>query len=396
MEARWLNSILQISEQDWARVFGTSLIKSYAFFLSMENAGLQGASFLYLTVVNAGKTTGIVPCFTYRLMLDVLAPSWFKYFTRKARLIFPKFLQVKIFGVGSLASTCQQHIGIVRNLSRDEYVETGHFISSQIKLKSRELRHKIVFIKEVPDGELSDIRQLLSKDFCFYDSLPNCFIPVFKDGVPYPGKLREKQRYRYRKLKYRFEQRFTWELITDFTFVVDVFERLYLETLSKSGNKFEVLNRHFFLEINERFGNKSFLLVVKNKVTNRSEAIGLLLEDGDSLITLYIGMDYLNDAGTIKLLHSNSMIRAIEVAEIRGKFQVVLGQTSYYPKVLSGALVERLYLGFYSYNRFIQLLIKTFVGKMFAQTAVMHNVYAKQNEENIKAVYNARGINIYN
>jgi len=47
-----------------------------------------------------------------------------------------------------------------------------------------------------------------------------------------------------------------------------------------------VLNRHFFFEINEQFGNKSFMLVAKNKVTNLSETIGLLLDDGDSLITL--------------------------------------------------------------------------------------------------------------
>lgn len=90
------------------------------------------------------------------------------------------------------------------------------------------------------------------------------------------------------------------------------------------------------------------------------------------------------------------MIRATEEAESRGKFQVILGQTSYYPKVLSGALVERLHLGFYSYNPILQFLIKNTFCKIFSPTPVMPNVYSKQFLPKIISAYEKRRVNILN
>lgn len=46
----------------------------------------------------------------------------------------------------------------------------------------------------------------------------------------------------------------------------------------------------------------------------------------------------------------------VEEAEIRHKDYVDLGQTSYYPKVLSGAFVEDIYYGFWS-NHYLLILL---------------------------------------
>lgn len=93
---------------------------------------------------------------------------------------------------------------------------------------------------------------------------------------------------------------------------------------------------------------------------------------------------------------SNTIFRTVEEAEKRKKVMVALGQTSYYPKVLSGALVERVFLGFYSYNSVIQFLIKKTFGKLFELTKVMKNSYRRELEHEIKEEYSETGIIIYN
>lgn len=396
LSTQWHPSIAAIPEKEWNQMFDNRQMKRHALFLSMERSDLQNATFWYLTIHRNNQIVAIVPCFTYGLQLDILAPAIVKVLSRQIRLIFPKFLCLRIFGVGSLASTCLQHIGIEKTLPLDEQKAVGKIISEQILLKSKELSHSLIFIKEIPHGELEELQNLLSKNFCFYDSLPNCYVPVYTEVAPYPCRLREKERYRYRQLKKRFNEQFYWELVQDFSSVLDIFEGLYLDTLHKSSNQFEVLNRKFFHALNERFPQESFMLIARNKVDNKCEAAGLLMEDKDALIPLYIGINYSNSSSTIKLLHSNAIFKAVEEAEKRGLFHAVLGQTCYYPKVLSGALVERLFLGFYAHNSLVQFLIKTIFGKLFAPTSVLPNAYAKAHAPRIKKVYADKNYRIFN
>ncbi|MDD4764622.1 MAG: hypothetical protein PHS39_02010 [Atribacterota bacterium] len=394
--ADWCNSIDEISKDDWGQIFGYSILEGYSFFYAMEKAELSGASFFYLRIRDGQKILALVPCFTYNLQLDVLAPVFIKKNAKKIRSIFSGFLQVKILGVGSLASTCRQHIGILKGLTMEESDVIGKIISQEIKIKAKSLRHKLVFIKEVPSGQLNNIKAILSEDFYFYHSLPNSFIPILEETTPYPSGLKRKERERYKSLKKKFAEKYRWELVSDFSSLTTEFEKKYIDTYNRSKNKFEVLNKRFFDFINSELNQDSFLLIAKS-LDGENQSIGLVLNEEDSLIPLYLGLNYdEKDSKTIKLLHLNSMLRVIEEAEERGKSQVILGQTSYYPKVLSGALVEGLYLGFYSYNNFIQFFIRHFLGKLFTPTKVLDNVYKKEIGVRLKGWYSEQGIDICN
>lgn len=390
----WYDSIDFISEMEWTQIFGKSIIKGYNYFNATEKSRIKNCNLLFLKIEKEGKILAIVPCFTYKLCLDVIAPVFVKKISEKLRLIYSNFLKIKIFGVGSLASTCEHHIGINKDITLNDLLITQEIISRQIKAKSRELKHKLVFIKEVPDSQLQGVKNILSKGFYFYDSLPNCFIPVH-DVSPYPSGLKRKERQRYRTLKKEFDSKYTWELIEDFSEQVDQFEKMYLETLERSENQFEKLNKTFFERLNTDLKENSFLLAAKNK-ENQIIAAGLVLDDVESLIPLYLGIDHSFNPKEVKLLHANSIFSIIEEAEKRNKFQVVIGQTSYYPKVLSGALVERLYLGFYSYNPVLQYLIKKVFGSLFMPTKVMNNTYNDNSSNQIKKKYSSLGIKIYN
>jgi hypothetical protein len=349
-----------------------------------------------LKILKNGEIFAIIPCFTYTLDLAILAPKVLKETVRKVRHLYRNFMQIRIFGVGSLPSSCNQHIGIKEGLSEQSYKDLGRFIYKQIRIKSIFLKYKTIFIKEIPQNEFEFIKENLFKNFSFCNSLPNCFIPILKtQQMPYPSALKRKERNRIKKMKSKFEEQYTWELINDFTEVADVFGKLYFETLERSKNKFETLNNEYFSLLNKFFHSQSFFLAAKKK-NGYYEAIGIVLEDEKSLVPLYLGINHNNKAETIKTLHTNSIIRVIEEAELRQKEHVVLGQTSYYSKVLSGAVAEKVFLGLYSSNVLINFAIKLFGKQLFSETKVLENVYKNDGVYALKEWCLSIGIQICN
>jgi hypothetical protein len=392
IRSSWVDSVNQIDEKDWELIFGKSKIKSYSFFKSMEEACFEEATFTYLKIHDEEKTLSIIPCFTYRLKLDVLSPS-LKKIAAPVRRILPNFMSLKIFCAGSLVSTCEHYIGILNNLSQEQSAIVKEILNNQIKDRAKQFKAPLVFIKEIPQHDLVSVCRELT-DFYFYDSLPTSFIPVGGDCEPYPAALRKKERKRYKKSREDFAGQFTWEIISDFDNVTKQFATLYLKVLEKSKNQFEVLNERFFNRFNSHFMQDSFLLVAKDR-SNKVRVMELVLEESDRLIPMYLGIDYFENEDS-KILYFNTIFRTVEEAEKRGKSMVALGQTSYYPKVLSGAFVERVYLGFYSYIPFLQFLIKTIFKKLFMPAKVMNNVYKYELETKIKERYSKLGFEIYN
>lgn len=391
----WYDTIDSIPENVWNHIFSNKILKSYKFFKAMEESHIPNCTHSYLCIYQEEVIVSIIPCFTYRLDLLILTPAFFKSIGRFFRKLYPKFLKIKILGLGSIASTCEQHIGVDSNLDANDIKLVKEIIAEQVECKSRELKCKLVFVKEVPESQLEFTKKLFSNDFYFYYSLPQCVIPIIGNITPYPVGLKRKQIQRFVKLTRRFNEMYYWERVDDFTDYVDVFNKLYFETLIRSSNTFEVLNKNFFLNLNKTFNNQAFMLIAKS-LSGEIEAIGLVLEEEDSLIPLYLGLNYDNTTENMKLLHANSIFMAIQEAEKSNKKFIKIGQTSYYPKVLSGALAENLYLGFYSYNRLLDFVIKTFFAKLFPKTSIINNIYKPEVKEMVIEACSKAGMRICN
>lgn len=391
----WYDTIDSIPENIWNNIFSNKILKSYKFFKVMEESNIPNCTYSYLCIYREGIIVSIIPCFIYRLDLLILTPNFIKSIGVFFRKLYPKFLKAKILGLGSIASTCEQHIGISSDLDDNDIKFVKEIITEQVELKSRELKCKLVFIKEIPESQLVFSKRLFSDDFYFYYSLPQCVIPIITSITPYPVGLKRKQNQRFTKLTRCFNERYYWERVDDFVEYVDVFNKLYFETLIRSSNIFEVLNKEFFSNLNKTLNNQTFMLIAKN-LAGKIEAIGLVLEEEDSLIPLYLGLNYDNTTENMKLLHANSIFSVVQEAEKNNKKFIKIGQTSYYPKVLSGALVENMYLGFYSYNRLSNFVIKTFFTKLFPKTPVMDNIYKSEVKEVVIEACSKAGMSICN
>ncbi len=90
------------------------------------------------------------------------------------------------------------------------------------------------------------------------------------------------------------------------------------------------------------------------------------------------------------------MYRVIEEAVENKKEMVWLGQNSNYSKVLCGAYIVRVFLGFYSYQRFLGFCIKHLFGQLFTPTKVLQNVYKTEINEQIRSKFQDLNISTVN
>lgn len=389
----WCISAKEIPSTEWEAIFGKRIIKSQRFFIAMESARFSYISNYYLRIKRHGITISIVPCFSCMIdILNITTSPVAKYVIQNIRKIYSNFLYIKAFVTGTYATSCEHFIEYRFDLS-DEYKKTiSKIINKQLKNKCKETKSKFIFIKDVRERDLTYVKQLLDHDFHFFSSFPTTVIPILPLHT-YPTTLKSKYRKRYYDNKKAFEQKFTWEISTNYANYVTQFASLYEKVLYKAENKFEHLNLDFFNSINILYPNDSFLLISKDK-NGKIRTIILILEDKDCLIPLYMGVKYLSD--DTRILYINALGRIIQEAEARRKSYVDLGQTSYYPKVMSGAFVENIYYGFWSNHYLLKWLIKNIFHKIFVPQHIPKNIYLEKYKPIVYEFIESKGFHLLN
>jgi hypothetical protein len=258
LSSSWYNSVYEINEKDWNQVFPDELLKSTTLFKVMEDAFIDTVKHHYLCIYDNDKIVSILPCFEYRLELDVISGRSVQYLVEKVRRYSKNFFSVKVFIVGAYISTCEHYIGTKQGINPEKL----KIIAEQLKLKAQELNCKMSMIKEVPVSELANVKDVL-KEFVFVDSLPNSFVPLSDEFRPYPSMLKKKAKQRVNRAKKDFlKNELSFELIQDFNDYTDLIYSLYKNVFNKSNTKFENLNVPFFDNINSYFRDKSYLLAI--------------------------------------------------------------------------------------------------------------------------------------
>lgn len=369
---KWNSTIDDISITDWKLIFGDGAIKSTTFFTAMEKSNFVDVKYFYLQVHNHGTIAAIIPCFCYEInVLNIITSSVAQKFLHAIRLLLPRFLIVKTFGIGTYAASCEHFIGVNPCLSEKDQRLLALVINQQLKTKSKELGAKFILIKDIRERNINFTRRIMDHNYSFFSSFPTTAIPIMAN-YPYPSALKSKYRKRYKDYQTAFNRDFKWETCTDFSEHTGLFTKLYENVLRKADNKFEFLTTQFFNNINSFFQDKSFVLIAKDK-SKKTRLIVLILEDEHSLIPLYLGIKYEKDDA--RILYINMLGKLVKEGEIRMKSFIDLGQTSYYPKVMSGALVENIYYGFWSDHWLFSWLIKKIFPKMFIPPKVHDNIY---------------------
>lgn len=160
---------------------------------------------------------------------------------------------------------------------------------------------------------------------------------------------------------------------------IDLAYQLYCNVLNHSEIKFEKLGRDFFLLMGKSLDADSFFITARDE-HGKLVAFILVVISGNCLLPLYLGMDY--SCKDVKSLYLNIVTEAVRIAEKMKLECVVLGQNSYYPKVLSGAILQRCFLGFYATNGTVNSALKYLAKYMFPPFVNNYGTFYKNSAEN--------------
>lgn len=391
---RWSLSINEIPNCAWEKVFGNSIVKSRSFFQVMEDSNFAGVSYYYLQIYKCQDVLSIIPCFSYELdFLNLTTSSIIKELIKFVRKFSSNFFKVNAFVTGSYAASCEHFIEYASDILSEDKPRVIQLINQCLKNKSREIGTKFIFIKDIRERSINHVRHVLSSDFHFFVSFPTTAVPIFLDCT-YPEALKKKNRKRYRNYTEIFNMHFEWETVTNFSGTyAHEFMMLYQNVLEKAKNKFEILNERFFCNINAEFPQNSFLLIAKSH-EGEIRLMELVLEEQNKLIPLYLGIKYKTD--DTRILYLNAIFKTIKEAENRNKILVDFGQTSYYPKVMSGALVENIYYGFWSEHFFLKWLINNVFQKIFLPPEIPEPVYLETCKHKALRLLEKEGFSLLN
>lgn len=371
-KCEWLTDINLIDGEHWKSIFGNKNIKGINFIKSIQQSNIPDVEFHYLIISEDSKTVAIVSCFYFKLdLIDLLDESGLKSLFYKVRCRFPKFLKIKTFVIGSYAASCKYFVGVNSGYEDCEDIIYS-LIKKQLKLKAHNENAKLILIKEIRETQIDKVKDTLGDDFCFCRSFPNTFVPTFSECRPYPNALKANHRRRYRKKQKEYDKHYIWEIIRDITPYKDIFEKMYLNVLHKAKNKLEVLNGEFFLNLNQNLPENTFFIISRDEIGSM-RSMALIVEEKDRLIPLYLGMTYGSDDA--RVLYINMLFKIIELSEQMDKGIVEFGQTSYYPKIMSGAFVEWIYYGFSSYNKLGLRLLRQITRLNLFKIKLLPHVY---------------------
>jgi hypothetical protein len=379
--ATWHNSLSEIgvTKSAWNVLFkGQFIFKHYDFMRGIEQSNLQYVQVKYLTIHFKNTLVAAIPCFNYKLEMDVLAGSFVKKIVRAVRKVFPNFFVLNLFGIGSPVATCENHISLNKKgiIPVQDEEAVGALIFEELVKMYKKHNASVMMVKEIPHNELAYFKHLFKDHFHLFESLPNSYVPLFKETLPYPGMLVKKYRQRIKRAYQKVENAtYNWQIVKDFDDLAPEVCRLYLNVYHNSETKFERLTPDFFKQMNHLDEN-SYLLTCRD-AQNRLICAELIIEQEEALMPMYLGLDYTHTRDSE--IYSNVIYRTLKIAEEKNKKWIVFGQTSYQAKAYSGALFERLYLAIYSDRPFVKLLIRH-VFKYLFPTFVRPKVNAIQTE----------------
>lgn len=391
----WKDSISEISAQTWAEIFGTSVIKGYNFYKAADITSFSNVRFHYLCIYNKNRIKAIVACYTYKIDLkDLSKSSAIQWIINKIRrFFFTDFLCFKTFVIGSYPATCEHFIGFLPCLSESEKIIISNIINISIKKKAHEEKTGIVFVKDVRSRYYTEVASILSSDYTFVSSFPTNLIPIITT-YPYPMALKKKNRKRVKIYQVKFNNSFLWEVSDECDKYIPVFYKLYRNVLNVAKNKFETLTEDFYKNLYRNISQSMFFLIARDKKTSEIRLIELIIVEKNKLIPLYLGIKYKDD--DTKVLYLNVIFKTIEIATENHMEIVDFGQTSYYPKTMSGTFAEDILYGFYAPNKIVNYILKHTIGKIILPAIIPNNVYQKETIKTYKTYMVSNGINIIN
>jgi predicted N-acyltransferase len=323
----------------WNSIVGhDKLICRHEYLQAIEQSQINDCRYFYPVMRDDAGTLMAHACFYYiSTELDSFAKGLTKKTITGIRRIFPSFLILRSIECGTpvaLGSTVSVREGF------DSKIVLKSFAAEAERLAG-ELGVNVVLFRDFYDSDLaiSDVLKALR-----YRTIYN--LPAVRLRVRWPGfqayldDLRSSYRYTIRSRIKAFDKAgYSFRLIRDYREFTGDLARLWRNTYDHATEyRRELLEEPFFRQIQENLGNRSSVLLVEK--SGVPVAFSILLDDDETLISLFSGLDY--SCGKDSFLYFNLFYKTIELAIAGNKKEIDLGITTLEPKVEIGGDVARL------------------------------------------------------
>jgi len=342
--------ITGIPEKEWSAVFPDSL-EDYGFFKTLDESTLEQFKFYYIAVYEGKRMVGASTCFFMEYPLETTADGKAKELIMRIKRVFPRMMSLRVL-IGGLPMG-PGRIGVTGDPEPVLKV-----IIRRMERIARKKRARIIAFKDL-DKDMMKYAPIIKREgFSCYESLPSTELPItfgsFEEYVKTLGaSSRETLRRKLRKVEGKIDiaLKMTHRLSDQ---ELDRVYDLYLQTVARSEQQFEVMTKDFFRLISENMRGKVHYFLWR--INGRIDAFTLCLVSKDRFIDYYLGFDY-----SVSLDYNLYYIRIKDLLEwcIRHKIKLYdMGYTGYEGKRRLGFKLVPYHLFVKHRSRFINPMFK--------------------------------------
>lgn len=268
----------------------SSQVKDRRYYELVEDTIHEEFDYRYFVVRDStGDIGAIQPFFLLDQDLLIGVKPRLGWLISLVRRLWPRFMIARTLMVGCAAG--EGHLDGESELAQQW---SAHLLASALLDEARDLKARLIVLKEFPAKYRSILECLVRKDFTRIPSMPNVMLnidyPSFED---YMKRALSSGARRKLRLKLRATEQaapIEMSVVGDVTSMIEEVYPLYLQVYSRSKLHFEKLTKEYFCGLGTRLGDKNRFFIWRQ--SGRIIAFGSCLLQGDTIHAEYLGLDY--------------------------------------------------------------------------------------------------------
>ncbi len=351
ISAHTFSSIQAIEREAWNDCFPDAL-EDWDYIMAVENAGIEGFEWRYLTLFDGPVLVAVATAFTTRYRLDTTVQGIGKRFTEHLNRVLPGLMQLQLYAIGSPV-TEQCSAGTASHVAASQRPALLAQLLTLAHRDAAQLGIGLIAVKDVPSHDDDWAHSCKAAGFQSMPSLPSAMLPVpFGSVDGYLGSLGKSTRKDMRRKLRAPEPRVEWrDTIDD---VLPEIMRLYDATLTRSDLQFERLPPAYFTGILQQLSNRA--VCVLYWVDEQLVAFNLVLIDEHRLIDKFFGHDL--ELSREYNLYFRSWVVNVDYCIRHNIALYECGQAGYASKIRLGCTFQSNTLFFRHRNRLINSVLK--------------------------------------
>ncbi|WP_337270524.1 GNAT family N-acetyltransferase [Oryzifoliimicrobium ureilyticus] len=352
-------SIRQIERDAWDGCFPGE-VENWDYLAAVEEAGIDGFEFLYVTVRDAGRLVAAMPAFmcSYGLETTLDEPKIRKS-VMAIRRVIPRFLMMRLACLGSPCTEVGR-IGLHPSATGRAKELFGVLLDG-FQAHAAKRNCSLIALKDIQLPAAPFDEPIAARGFVALDGMPTAWMDVrFKSLDDYLSSLSSGTRKDMRR-KLRSKQDVRIEYCTDYNGLLPRIIELYRSTRERSDWQFEELTPAYFEGVLHGMSGRS--LCIMYYVQDELLAANLVLCDQGQLIDKFFCMD--GELGREFNLYYLSWFTNVNYCIQHGLHRYQSGQAYYQNKVRLGSSLTKNAMFFRHRNPVLQWVLKT-ISPLFA------------------------------